>query len=285
MLPPKAFAIAIGEDEPPTDLIEKETWESIVSCSDDVSLRTSDKYGRALKESWALWGDWSCLVGGLQQAVPNPLESPIAHTACDAGDYFQASIHNALVGHYRLALTSLRAVVENMAIGLDLELAGNKASFRKWLDGEEELNFGGAADSVVKHAAVVKLEASLNAAVGDDLFHQRRGAKDLGGLVRRLFRRLSKYAHGSPLHSDAALWDASTGPIFSADAFRIWAEELITIYALAVLEARLAQPVLDKLPWGARLNAEGLFQRAITLMPPACEARAFLEGVPRDIWG
>ncbi len=258
MLPPKAFAIAIGEDEPPTDLIEKETWESIVSCSDDVSLRTSDKYGRALKESWALWGDWSCLVGGLQQAVPNPLESPIAHTACDAGDYFQASIHNALVGHYRLALTSLRAV---------------------------ELNFGGAADSVVKHAAVVKLEASLNAAVGDDLFHQRRGAKDLGGLVRRLFRRLSKYAHGSPLHSDAALWDASTGPIFSADAFRIWAEAFLTIYALAVLEARLAQPVLDKLPWGARLNAEGLFQRAITLMPPACEARAFLEGVPRDIWG
>ena len=40
------------------DLVE-ETWNSIVSLPDDVSIRTSDDFGTLLRLLWDFWEDWS----------------------------------------------------------------------------------------------------------------------------------------------------------------------------------------------------------------------------------
>lgn len=50
MLERKDFAIAPTKYPGPTDLIRKKTWRDIVSLPDDVSIRTSDRYGSLLKE-------------------------------------------------------------------------------------------------------------------------------------------------------------------------------------------------------------------------------------------
>ena len=141
-LSPNSFAIESKTDPPPSDLIDKDTWNSIVSLPDDVSLRTSEHYGSVIKKFWDAWGEWVCLVLALQGAVKKPSTSPIAHCASTAIDEVQASIYNALVGFYRLAFSSLRNILEQMTIGLHLELSGNQKMFSDWLNGDRELKFG-----------------------------------------------------------------------------------------------------------------------------------------------
>src|SRR5262245_55616887 len=117
-LPPEAFALSEGPEAPASDLVLRDTRSSIVSLPDDVSLRTSDHYGSNFtafwQPFWQLWDEWRCVGGALQQAVDHPLDSPIAHTACDATNQFLASICNACVGSYRLAFTFLRGIVKGM---------------------------------------------------------------------------------------------------------------------------------------------------------------------------
>lgn len=249
---------------------------------DDVSLRTSDHYGTELRSLWDLWTHWNCLVGGLQEAVVAPPDSPMAHTACDAADYFQAAIYNALIGHYRLAYTSLRGVVENTTLGMQFELAGDKVAFQSWLAGDE-FNFGWAADHATRNIVVSQLEGSLKAATGDDLYRQRRFPVDDGGLARRLFRQLSKFAHGAPGYNDADIWK-STGPIFVPAALESWMECFLTVYALAVLQSRLAQQRLDKLPWGSNRSARQLFDRVVQMLPENTDARRLFDSVPQGSW-
>ena len=38
-------------DRPPLDLVGKETWNGIVTLPDDVSFRTSNDYGRVLRQN------------------------------------------------------------------------------------------------------------------------------------------------------------------------------------------------------------------------------------------
>jgi hypothetical protein len=105
-----------GEGEHrPTDRVGKKVWGSVTSLPDDVSLRTSDYYGSFLGLVDELWGQSICLAYALQKTSK---ESAIAHTVGDAVDHFQASIYNALTGYYRLGFTSLRAVVDNMSLGM-----------------------------------------------------------------------------------------------------------------------------------------------------------------------
>ena len=281
-LRPEDFALSDGREPSASDMVSPETWKSMVSLPDDVSLRTSDHHGSCLEELWQLWGEWNCLVGGLQRAVPNPSDSPIAHAASEATDYLQSAIFNALVGYYRLAFASLRGIVENMTIGLHLELAQDAGTFSTWLEGNE-LGLKWAADHVVKHPRVKSVESRLALATGDDLFHQHQRRVHQGGLVRRLFRVLSRYAHGAPNFNDGDMWE-SNGPVYVPKVFQHWAEIYFTTYALAVLEARLGQPQLGELPWGASHDAKGLFTRALRQIQPSSDAKRLLAAVPESVW-
>lgn len=282
-LPPEAFAISYGADGPPRDLIPKRTWKSMMSLPDDISLRTSDYYGSRLQELWNLWGNWISIVSALQQRVPASSSGPIVHVALDATDYFQGAVHNALVGYYRLAFASLRAAIENLVVGLQFELADDRSQFEDWLSGAE-FGLGWAADHVVSHVIVRDLEQALKAAIGDDLFHQRRPTVgDQGGLVRRWFRNLSRYAHGAPDHNDADIWQ-SNGPIFVPDAFDRWMQAFLVTYAVGVLVCYLARPDLDAADCGASLGLPDLFAHVVGQLRSGVDGSVLLKHLLTTCW-
>lgn len=260
------------------DLIDKDTWNSIVSLPDDVSIHTFDHYGSVLKKFWSAWSEWICLVGALQGAVKDQTTSPIAHVACIAADELQASIYNALVGFYRLAFSSLRNILEQMTIGLHLNLAGDQETFQDWLNGERELKLGWAADKAPHHLSVRNLERYLKDTLGDNLFRQKTPNRR-GGFARRLFSELSEFVHGGPSFTNADLWQGSTGPIFVPQAFEKWAWIFAKTYALGVLEAKLAQPDVTALALGSSLSIRDLFEQVVNMVPEEEDGLVILRAV------
>ena len=263
---PEDFATGPRIDPNPSDLIDADTWNSIVSLPDDVSLRTRDHYGSVLRKFWDAWGEWICLVLALQGAVKYPTTSPIAHVASHAIDEIQASIYNALVGFYRLAFSSLRNVLEQMTIGLHLKLSGDQNRFLAWLNGDRELGFGWAADNVPYHSSVRNLERHLTSTIGDNLFQQKKQKKS-GGFARRLFSELSQFTHGGPAFTNADLWQGSNGPIFVPQAFEKWSRTFAKTYAFGVLEVKLAQPEVTALGSGSSLSIRELFEQVVNMIP------------------
>ena len=57
VLEPSDFAL--GDDipePPPSDLIDKDTWLSMMTLPDDVAIRTSNYHGTALEKLHDIWG-------------------------------------------------------------------------------------------------------------------------------------------------------------------------------------------------------------------------------------
>jgi hypothetical protein len=277
-LGPECFALSSGKEISPTDLVSKKCWNAITHLPDDVSLRTTDHYGTVLKLLDDLSGEWTCLSYALQKTSNN---SAIAHTASDAGDHFHASIYNAVTGYYRLAFTSLRGVVENMSLGMQFHIAAIRNEFADWIAGEE-FSFGWAADHLTRHAHIAALEQNLATATGDNLF-RRRGPTDPGGLARRLFRGLSRYAHGAPGYNDGDMW-RSNGPVFASKAFEMWIESFLMVYCLAVLESRLADQKLVQLGFDSPFTARDLFHYVVEQLAKKSGARRLFSAVPVTIW-
>src|SRR5882724_2778466 len=97
LLEKEDFGLASGEYAGPINLIDEGTWHSIVDLPDDVSIRTTDKYGSQLGQMWKFWDMWTRVVGGVQALSKDCKESPSAIAACDATDEFQAATYSALV--------------------------------------------------------------------------------------------------------------------------------------------------------------------------------------------
>jgi len=112
MLEDDDFALVSGAYEGPTDLVAESTWRSMVSLPDDVSIRTSDRYGTQLEQMWEYWGIWNRVVLAVQALSKDPSESPMAIASCDAADEFQGATYCALVGYYRVGFSCLRNVLE-----------------------------------------------------------------------------------------------------------------------------------------------------------------------------
>jgi len=235
-------------------------------------------FGSILGSVEELWGESICLAYALQK-ISNT--SAVAHTVGDAVDHFQASIYNALTGYYRLGFTSLRAVVENMTLAAYFDIAATHDEFAAWLAGED-FRFGRAADNLLQYAHIADLEEKLRVATGDNLYRQRTET-DPGGFVRRLFRELSKFAHGAPGYSDGDMW-RSNRPIFVAEVFETWTEYFLAVYSLTVLQSRLADQQLRHLAFDSAFTARELFRHVIQRMSRKSEARTLLGALPDDIW-
>jgi len=267
MFEKKDFLHAEGEYSGPTNLIEEGTWISIVALPDDVSIRTSDKYGLQLEKIWDYWGMWTWVVRGIQALTTNPEESPTAIAACDATDEFQAATYAALVGFYRLAFSALRNVLEQVTIAVHLTLSNDAKSFRDWRNGEERVRFGWAADMLSSDPAVVILEKHLKAATNDSLF-----AQTPKGLARRCFVEASKYTHGVAGFTDGDSRE-SNGPIFLPKTFLQWCVTALKTYAIVLHQIKLAHPALNDLPdeiepTGPPLSVNEFRRRVIADIPP-----------------
>jgi hypothetical protein len=279
MLEASDFEIAGGKYPGPTNLIQEDTWKSITSLPDDVSIRTSDKYGPQLEQMWEYWGFWGRVVLAVQALSNHPPESPTAVAACDATDEFQAATYCSLVGFYRVAFSCLRNVLEQMTIGAGLATTTDAKSFADWRNGEDRIGFGWAADTLPNSPEVRALEDYLNASTADSLF-----AQTPKGLARRLFVRFSKYTHGAPGFTDADSRN-SNGPIFVPETFLSWCVDALKTYAIALHEVRLIHPGIKELPYGPpSITTLDEFRRSVVAdIPPGDKDLLFFKSLV-DYW-
>lgn len=268
------FALTPGKSDGPTKITATLTWKSIVSLPDDVSIRTSDKYGPQLEQMWEYWRIWVRIFLVVQNLSKDSTESPIAIALSDAADEFQASIYCALVGYYRIAFSCLRNVLEQTTIATRLTLIPDPEFFADWRNASEKIGFGWAADTLPKSQDVVALEKHLTAATADSLF-----AQNPKGYARRLFVELSKYTHGAAGFTDADSRE-SNGPIFVPKAFLAWRVASLKTYAIVLHELKLAHPQLKNLPYGPPRRTFDQFRRGmIRKIPSKDKDRSFFQSL------
>jgi hypothetical protein len=287
VLEPSDFAVGSEfPDPPPIDLISKETWNHLVGLPDDVAVRTSNNFGGILKEVSEFQSELVNVSLALQdlitQAGLKVEGSPICHVLLAATDELAASIYNGLIGYYRVAFSALRNVVENLAIGLHLELSSDLVRFQSWLAGDIELKFGWAADNAPQNKAVSDFETYLTAAITDNLFRQRAGTNP-GGFARRLFGKLSKFTHGGPGFTDGDLRE-SNGPVFVPPAFIDWAIAFIQVCAFCLIACRLAQPRLRGLGSWSKMSVEQLFNQASCRLRAKDDGAKLFQNLPVNFW-
>lgn len=288
VLEPDDFASAESPDPPPKDIISEETWTHLVELPDDVAIRTSNDYGTLLTELCEFETELTSVSLAMRdlliQTGCKNEEPPIRQVLFAASEDLAVSTYNALTGYYRAAFSALRNVVENMAIGLHLQLSGDQTRYEAWLAGDE-LGFGWAVRLIHKSKPIHELEAHLAAATGDNFFRQRKqnSVHDPGGFTRRLFDRLSKYTHGAPGFTNGDMW-ASNGPVFVPKSFRGWATAFIQAYCFCLVACRLGQPTLRNLGKWSKQNLKDLFNQASKWLKPQDDGARLFQNLPSNFW-
>ena len=234
------FALAPEPDRPPSDLVDKATWNSIMTLPDDVAIRTSNCHGTTLKQIHDLWGAWVECFGEVQDCLfPAML---------DAGDDFQSAAYNALTGFYRLSISALRSALELTTIGTWAQVCGKTVEFDAWQAGQSTLSFGQACDGLI--AAARPIEEQIKAIANDSLFDQKTTSSE-GGLARRIFDGISNFTHARPGYTDAHM-RSSNGPIYVQSVFShvswIHFETMGLCFVLLLLarpKSAIPRPALD----------------------------------------
>jgi hypothetical protein len=232
VLEPDDFALSSGDELPPSDLVDKETWHGITVLPYDVSIRTSNHHGSLLKILYALWGAWIEAVGEDQDCLYD--------TILDAADEFQATTFNALNGYYRQAVGCLRNALEQVITGAYCQICGKATDFAQWRAGKTELSFGRACDGLDGPAPLQPLKVHIQATLGDSIF-KRKTKTTPGGWARRLYSELSNYSHTRPGFTNVDMW-ASNGPIYVREAFISTAEMYLQVSALCFIMVKLSRP-------------------------------------------
>lgn len=214
----------------PSEMIDKETWDSIVTLPDDVAVRTTNYHGAKIKQLDEGWGAWIECVGQKQDSI-----LPVM---LDAGDDFQAATYNALTGFYRLSVAALRSALEVATIGAWAQVCGKHKEFCSWRSGKLPLSFGQACDGLCGSTA--RLQNHLRATVNDSLFDQRNST-DEGGFARRIFSGVSNYTHSRPGHTDSNMRE-SNGPIYVKSAFNHVAWMQFEVMGLCLVLLLIARP-------------------------------------------
>lgn len=222
-----------GPDPPARDLVDKDTWNSIVTLPDDVSVQTSNDHGRLLRAMDRCWAAW---IDSLA-----PRRDPIQDAILDAADEFHAATYNSLHGFYRQAYGCLRNALETMAIATYCQVTKQRELFRQREAGKAKIEFGKACDGLVNEPRLANLRKRLRAELGDSIFDQKKRGVDEGGWARRLYSDLSEYEHSRPQFRNADMWE-SNGPVFSPTAFTRLVAGFCETAALCFLMMKMARP-------------------------------------------
>jgi hypothetical protein len=86
------------------------------------------------------------------------------------------------------------------------------------------------------------LRTALAATLGDSLFDHRTQQSD-GGWIRRLYAKLSDYAHSPPDYTSGDLW-SSNGPVYVTEAFHLFFDMHIETFAACLILTKIAKPDL-----------------------------------------
>ena len=213
-------------------MIDKGTWDSIVTLPDDVAVRTTNYHGKAIRQLHDLWGAWIDCVG-----EEHDFMFPVM---LDAADDFQAATYTALTGYYRLSIAALRSALELVSIGAWAQVCGKHQELADWRSGKKKISLGQACDGLIQGAQ--KLEFDLRQLVGDTLFAQKTSQRE-GGFARRIFDGISDFTHARPGSTDGDM-RGSNGPIYVRSAFHHVSRIQFEVFALCYVLALLARPKL-----------------------------------------
>jgi hypothetical protein len=226
------FAYAPTPESQPSDLIDKNTWQNIVTLPDDVSVRTSNHHGHVLRGMDDCWDAWIESVGSQRD--------PLHHAILDGADEFHAATFNALHGYYRQAFGCLRNALETMAIATYCQVRSCRRLYWKREAGKITIQFGQACDALVNAPRLKTLRDCLKRELGDSMFDQKTSTAD-GGWARRLYSELSEYEHARPNFRNFDMWQ-SNGPVFSHRAFKETASSFYETAAICFLFVKMGRP-------------------------------------------
>jgi hypothetical protein len=235
------FALAEGPEQPPSDKIDKETWNHVVTLPDDVAVRTTNHHGTIIKQISDLTHEWA-----LQCDENDPIMLSVMF---DAHDELDAALYNAITGYYRVSNSATRSALELVTIGTWAKLCGKKTEFEEWQEGKRELSLGIACDGLI--GATSSLHDELRAiGITDTLFDQKTKTTE-GGWVRRAFSGISDWTHSRPGFTDSSI-RKSNGPIYVRGAFNhsAWIQTeivglLFVLLLISCPSTRLNQVALD----------------------------------------
>jgi hypothetical protein len=235
------FGLAEGREQPPSDKIDKATWNHIVILPDDVAVRTTNHHGTVIKQISDLSHEWV-----RHSDESDPIMFPVV---LDAHDELDAALYNTVVGYYRVANAAMRSALELVTIGTWAKVCGKKSEFDEWQKGNIELSISRACDDLISATRSLQDELA-GIGVDDTLFAQRTKTSE-GGWVRRVFSGVSDWAHSRPGHTDFAMRN-SNGPIYVRSAFNhsawIQTETLGLLFVLLLIACpaiRFDQKVID----------------------------------------
>ena len=218
-----AFALVEpgGSTDEPVDLIKSEVWGHLMDLSTDVLLRTTDRFGGAFQAMHSISSMWLAAITPVED-VDLPL---VFDVYLDTYDEFEAAPFIVAHGWYRQANAGLRNALEVMTHAANCIVRGKDEQYRRWRDGTIELAFKNSVDILEGHSSTAKFGGSLP---GGAMFGQ-------DGVFRSLYRELCRFAHGSPGHTNADIWE-SNGPVFVPEAFgRLWGNYRDTFLACSLL--------------------------------------------------
>ena len=233
----ESFLIAPEVEPEPSDPIDEETWTGIVFLPDDVSIRTSEYHGTALRDAHELWGHWISIVLDIQSITSNPRNDALQVAAMSAIDEWQASIYFALTGFYRQAIACLRPAFESLLAGAYFRAFPDAAKELKWIEGHADFRL---QPSVMRR----KLhEVEPYSKFGNLL------SKD--GWGDRIYDALCSYQHGRVGYTttsgetaptaNVTMW-MSNGPVYEERAFALWSRLYFNTHLLCLLLVGLAEP-------------------------------------------
>lgn len=219
-LDPDDFALGDDSpDDPPTDLVDEETWSEMTHLPDDVAIRTSDHNGSRLKLLQLLWGGWVTTTASAGDA------DELSSAMLDAGDAFQCATFMYLHGYYRAAMSELRVALELVTVGAYGNLNTSDADYKCWKNGSSDLRF-------------TRFRRRMHGLLRKDQCKQLVAD---GGLLDKTFRQLCHFTHAQPNETDGALWQ-SNGPVYAHNAAMLFFFTATSVFAICYLLVRIARP-------------------------------------------
>lgn len=224
------FALTDGKpDPPPTDLIDRDSWEHIMTLPGHVAITTTSYQGSRISLMNDLASEW---------VFSMPLKGITGEAMGVISDNLASSIFNTVHGHYKTALTVLRAALETSVFAARCALAGDRARWERW-NGGAEFKFGNACEEITQLSAVQAREDELVDQVGVGIF-KGSTSRMHDAWARNLYSRLCRYSHARGDTTDVSIW-RSNGPIYSAEGLRACYETFLETYALMLLLAKWGQ--------------------------------------------
>ena len=272
-------------DPPPTDLIDTDTWHTIIQLPDDVLITTTNHFGTEIRDAESIRAEWVSITLDIFGPSDHGL-APFNQTVVNSFSELQASIFNVMIGYYRTAISILRNTLEHLTIGLDYELRQDRTKFDDWIRGSEDtsVKFGISASGAARtsNSRVADFEAHLMSAIGDNVFRQADDpVGDRGGFSRRLASPSFLSMHTATPGKTEADLSESNGPIFVSSVFKEWCNLFGETMAMAALYASVV-PAAKPPAW---CTDEVALRSSQPVSLPSADGAVLLQAIAADtIW-